>query len=81
MKKYLMIILAFVLVLALLAGCAPKETAEPTDPVVQPTGTQGQVEPEPPTGLEAAEITVQVENEWRTTMRPQPSVSPMSIRT
>ena len=64
MKKYLMIILAFVLVLALLAGCAPKETAEPTDPVVQPTGTQGQVEPEPPTGLEAAEITVQVENEW-----------------
>lgn len=62
MKKYLMVIMALALVLALLVGCAPKETPEPTEPA--PTVTQGQDEPEPPAGLEAAEITVQVEKEW-----------------
>ncbi|HPX93569.1 MAG TPA: extracellular solute-binding protein [Bacillota bacterium] len=63
MKKYLMIILALVLVFALVAGCAPKVTPEPTGPT-EPAKTEGAGEPEPPTGLEAAEITVQVEKEW-----------------
>ncbi|MFA5585673.1 MAG: hypothetical protein WDA02_03900 [Saccharofermentanales bacterium] len=52
MKKHLLIILALVLVIALVAGCAPK-TPDPA-----PTGD------ETPTGLDAAEITVQVEKEW-----------------
>ena len=48
-----MIIMALALVIALVVGCAPKE----------PLPSESQTE-EPPTGLEAAEITVQVEKEW-----------------
>lgn len=54
MKKYLMIIMALALVIALVVGCAPKDTP--------PTESQGGGDP--PTGLAAAEITVQVETDW-----------------
>lgn len=54
MKKYLMIILALVLIFALVVGCAPKEATELTEP--EATGTQGQVEPETPTGLAAQKL-------------------------
>ena len=62
MKKYWMIIMALALVIALVVGCAPKEP-QPSDTVPEPKPTESQTE-EPPTGLEAAEITVQVEKEW-----------------
>ena len=62
MKKYWMIIMALALVIALVVGCAPKEP-QPSDTVPGPQPTESQTE-EPPTGLDAAEITVQVEKEW-----------------
>lgn len=55
MKKYLMVILSLLLVVALVAGCGPNEAPKPSESV-QPTQT--------PTGLAAAEITVQVEKDW-----------------
>lgn len=54
MKKYLLVIMALVLALALIAGCAPKGPS-PTEP----SKTEG-----PASGLAAAEITVQVEGGW-----------------
>lgn len=65
MKKYWMIILALALVFTMVVGCAPKGGTDPTEP----SKTEGEkpvvTDPvEPPTGLDAAEITVQVEKEW-----------------
>ncbi len=64
MKKYLMIIMALALVIALVVGCAPKEPVPSEPPVTEPGPSVSESPEEPPTGLAAAEITVQVETEW-----------------
>lgn len=52
MKKYLMIILALVLVFAMVAGCAPKGGTDPTEPVKTEGEKPVVTDPvEPPPGL------------------------------
>lgn len=77
MKKALPIFLALVIVVALLVGCGPPAVPDPpatepgTEESVDPSAEPGtdpapepSKEPEPAEGLNAAEITVQVEEGW-----------------